>query len=82
MHDLKTRKIDDVPLHLKDSHYSGAKDRGIGLDYKYPHAYGGYVKQQYLPDNLYKEGVKYYEPTENGSEAAFKKFLEGLKNLK
>lgn len=80
--DLKTRKIDDVPLHLKDAHYSGAAKRGIGIDYKYPHAYGGYVKQQYLPDNLYKEGVRYYEPTENGSEAAFKKFLEGLKNLK
>ncbi len=82
MNDLHTKKIDDVPLHLKDSHYSGAKKRGIGFDYKYPHAYGGYVKQQYLPDNLYKEGVKYYEPSENGSEAAFKKFLEGLKNLK
>lgn len=54
---------------------------GIGLDYKFPHAYGGYVKQQYLPDNLYREGVRYYEPTENGSEAAFKKFLEGLKKL-
>lgn len=79
--DLKTRSIDDVPLHLKDSHYSGAEKRGIGLDYKYPHAYGGYVKQQYLPDNLYREGVRYYEPTENGSEAAFKKFLEGLKKL-
>ena len=80
--DLKTRKIDDVPLHLKDAHYSGAAKRGIGIDYKYPHAYGGYVKQQYLPANLYKERVKYYEPTENGSEAAFKKFLEGLNNLK
>ena len=63
------------------SHYSGAAKLGIGLDYKFPHAYGGYVKQQYLPDNLYREGVRYYEPTENGSEAAFKKFLEGLKKL-
>ncbi|MBO4725678.1 MAG: hypothetical protein J5622_04135, partial [Firmicutes bacterium] len=44
--------------------------------------YGGYVDQQYLPDNLYKEGVRYYEPTENGNEAAFKKFLEGLPNAK
>jgi len=81
MADLRTRKIDDVPLHLKDAHYSGAKKRGIGNDYKYPHSYGGYVKQQYLPDNLYKEGVKYYEPTENGSEANFKRFLESLKKL-
>lgn len=78
MEDLQSRQIDDVPPHLKDSHYSGAAKLGFGQSYKYPHAYGGYVKQQYLPDNLYKEGVKYYKPTENGSEASFKKYLEGL----
>ena len=76
--DLRTRKIDDVPDHLKDAHYKGAKEMGLGSDYKYPHAYGGYVQQQYLPDNLYSEGVKYYEPTSNGSEGSFKKFLESL----
>lgn len=76
--DIKSRKIDDVPLHLRDNHYKGAKEQGIGKEYLYPHAYGGYVEQQYLPDNLYAEGVKYYKPTVNGSEASFKKFLEGL----
>jgi putative ATPase len=76
--DLQKKNIDDVPDHLKDSHYSGAKKRGLGEGYKYPHAYGGYVKQQYLPNNLYREGVKYYEPTENGKEGAFKKFLQSL----
>ena len=76
--DIRHKKIDDVPNHLKDSHYSGAKDMGYGKAYKYPHAYGGYVKQQYLPDNLYREKVKYYEPTENGSESSFKKYLESL----
>jgi putative ATPase len=76
--DLKSKNIDDVPDHLKDSSYSAAKDRGHGIGYKYPHAYGGYVKQQYLPDNLYKQGVKYYKPTDNGSEASFKKYLESL----
>lgn len=76
--DLRKRKIDDVPDHLKDSHYSGAQKKGYGKDYKYPHSYGGYVKQQYLPDNLYKEGVKYYNPTSNGSESSFKKYLESL----
>ena len=78
MEDLHSRQIDDVPLHLKSSNYSGAAKLGYGQNYKYPHAYGGYVKQQYLPDNLYREGVKYYKPTENGSEASFKKYLEGL----
>lgn len=77
--DIKTKNIDDVPDHLKDAHYAGAKQRGLGVGYKYPHAYGGYVKQQYLPDNLYREGVKYYLPTENGKEGAFKKFIESLK---
>ena len=76
--DIRHKKIDDIPNHLKDSHYSGAKDMGYGNSYKYPHAYGGYVKQQYLPDNLYKEKVKYYEPTNNGSESSFKKYLESL----
>lgn len=76
--DLKRKKIDDVPDHLKDTHYKGAQDMGLGEGYKYPHAYGGYVEQQYLPDNLYKEDVRYYEPTSNGSEASFKKFLESL----
>ena len=79
--DIRHRKIDDVPEHLMDSHYSGAAKLGRGLDYKYPHSYGGYVTQQYLPDNLYKEGVKYYEPTSNGSEAAFKKYLKELEQI-
>lgn len=76
--DIKSRQIDDVPGHLKDAHYKGARDLGLGEGYKYPHDYGGYVKQQYLPDNLYREGTRYYKPTENGSEGSFKKFLEGL----
>ena len=34
--------------------------------YKYPHSYGGYVEQQYLPDSL-KDRV-YYTPSEKGFE--------------
>ena len=81
MADIHSRKIDDVPAHLMDSHYGGAAKLGRGLTYKYPHAYGGYITQQYLPDNLYKEGVRYYEPSENGSEGAFKKYLEQLREI-
>lgn len=79
--DLKSRKIDDVPKHLMDSHYGGAGKLGRGLDYKYPHEFGGYVTQQYLPDDLYREKVRYYEPTENGSEAAFGKYLKELEKI-
>lgn len=76
--DLRHKKIDDIPPHIKDAHYQGAKKLGFGQNYLYPHDFGGYVKQQYLPDNLYREGVKYYRPTSNGSEKQFKNFLEGL----
>ena len=79
--DIRHRKIDDVPPHLMDSHYGGASKLGRGLEYKYPHAYGGYVTQQYLPDNLHRERVKYYEPTSNGNESAFKKYLEELEKI-
>ena len=52
-----------VPNHLKN-HPSTNKD-GHGK-YKYPHDYGGYCKQQYMPDSL-KDRV-YYVPSQNGKE--------------
>lgn len=56
---------DNVPLHLRDTHYKGSENRAGG--YLYPHDFGGYVEQQYLPDSL-KDRV-YYQPKENGYEA-------------
>ena len=29
----------DVPDHLKDAHYQGAKELGRGINYLYPHDY-------------------------------------------
>ncbi|AIC93980.1 MULTISPECIES: replication-associated recombination protein A [Shouchella] len=50
-----------IPLHLKDTHYQGAKNLGRGVEYKYPHDFeGSWVKQQYLPDAFKKH--RYYEP--------------------
>jgi len=57
LEDIKTEQTMEVPDHLKDSHYPGAKKLGHGKDYKYPHDYGGYVEQEYL-----KEKKKYYLP--------------------
>lgn len=53
---------DKIPEYLKNYHY----DTEVTQEYKYPHDYGGYVKQQYLPDSL-KDHV-YYEPSGNGKE--------------
>ena len=57
LEDIKTEQTMEVPDHLKDSHYPGAKKLGHGKDYKYPHDYGGQVEQGYL-----KKKKKYYTP--------------------
>ncbi len=57
MKDIEVEQTMEVPEHLKDSHYSGAKKLGRGKGYKYPHDFGGYVEQEYLPKKK-----KYYNP--------------------
>lgn len=67
----------EVPKHLRDTSYKGAKTFGHGVGYKYPHAFPNhFVKQQYLPDK--KISAHYYEPTEQGAEAIIKRRLETL----
>lgn len=78
LEDLDNIETGDIPLHLKDAHYSGAKDLGRGVDYKYPHDYpNNYVKQQYLPESI--KNKKYYIPGNNKNELAFKHFWDNLK---
>ena len=60
--DAEFNPDDNVPEHLKNYHY----DIKNPPKYKYPHDYGGYVSQQYLPDKL-KDRV-YYTPSNNGKE--------------
>ena len=60
--DATNNPDDNVPEHLKNYHY----DIKNPPQYKYPHNYGGYVKQQYLPDKL--KDRRYYIPSNNGRE--------------
>ena len=77
--DLETKNIGDIPLHLKDAHYSGAKKMGRGVEYKFPHAYKNhYVTQQYLPDNLI--GTKYYVSGDNKNERIIAEYWNKIKN--
>ncbi len=47
LEDVKNN-AEEVPLHLKDTHYFYAKEIGRGKGYKYPHNYeGGIVEQSY-----------------------------------
>ncbi|MBN2205568.1 MAG: replication-associated recombination protein A [Thermoleophilia bacterium] len=58
--DVRREGNEPPPPHLRDASYRGAKDLGHGEGYRYPHAYGGWVEQQYLPEKL--AGRRYYTP--------------------
>ncbi|MPN60055.1 putative AAA domain-containing protein [bioreactor metagenome] len=65
--DIKIKDCGQVPRHLRDAHYHGAKELGHGNEYLYPHNYeNNHVAQQYLPDRL--SDTTYYHPTHNGKE--------------
>ena len=73
--DVKNSEGGEVPKHLSDTSYKGAKVFGHGEGYKYPHDFDNhFVKQQYLPAD--KISAHYYEPTTQGAEAAIKRRLE------
>jgi len=79
MADVKQQPTQQVPKHLKDSHYAAAKKAGFGVDYKYPHNFkDGFVIQEYLPAAIKK---KYYIPKENGCEKNIKRYLQKLQSL-
>lgn len=76
--DIQSGKMGDIPAHLKDAHYSGAKKLGHGIEYKYPHSYpNNYVKQQYLPDTI--KDRKYYIPSNNKLERQTEQYWKEIK---
>lgn len=62
--DIKNGKILEIPEHLKDR----------ALNYKYPHDFGGYVKQEYL-----KENISYYKSNGIGFEKTLNEWLSKIK---
>jgi len=77
MKDVEEGRTLEVPTHLKDAHYQGAKRLGHGAGYKYAHEYPGHhVEQAYLPEGT---GRTYYRPTDLGFEKTIKAWLRQLK---
>lgn len=78
LYDLDNIETGDIPLHLKDAHYAGAKNLGRGVEYKYPHDYDNhYINQQYLPDVI--KNKKYYIHGKNKNETSFEKYWKSIK---
>lgn len=80
MTDIETKDVGEIPVHLKDAHYAGAKSFGRGVTYKYPHDYENhYIKQQYLPVII--KNTTYYEYGNNKTEQMTKSYWDKIKGL-
>jgi len=73
--DVRENRLLPVPVHLRDSHYGGAKRLGHGQDYQYAHdSPEAVAAQDYL-------GVEreYYRPTDRGFERELTQRLEKIR---
>ncbi len=61
---------DNIPPYLKDNSYGDRQTKAQSKNYKYPHDFGGWVEQQYLPDSL--KNAVFYQPKDNGFEKTVK----------
>lgn len=78
--DVRAGAAGQVPVHLRDGHYAGARQFGHGEGYIYAHDAPGHVAaQQYLPDTL--RGTVYYEPTQHGFERTLTERRERIRRI-
>ncbi len=78
--DVRSGRGGNVPAHLADAHYRGAAGLGRGVGYRYAHDHPhGVAEQSYLPNDL--AGMRYYQPTQHGNEAAMAERLEALQRM-
>lgn len=75
---VRTSKKITVPAHIADTSHSRAGELlGKGKGYKYPHDYGGFIDQKYLPEEL--TGTTFYKPVEQGYEINIQQYLKKLR---
>lgn len=72
--DVREQKTRDIPNHLRDASYKGAKQLGHGKGYEYAHNHeDGYVTQDYgVPRGTY------YNPKDSGKESEFRARMQAL----
>ena len=69
--DARENRDDNVPSYLLDTSFGSREMKQESAKYFFPHDYGGWVEQQYLPDSL--KGHVYYHPSQYGYEQQVKK---------
>ncbi|MCX6811599.1 MAG: replication-associated recombination protein A [Candidatus Berkelbacteria bacterium] len=66
--DIKNKKLDPIPLHLRNAVTELMKELNYGAGYKYAHDFKDHIapKIDFMPKNL--KGKRYYYPTNQGFE--------------
>ncbi|GGY28017.1 replication-associated recombination protein A [Streptomyces djakartensis] len=78
MADVRAGAVGEIPAHLRYGRYTGARELGNAIGYRYPHRTPeGVLNQQYPPDDLV--GTDYYRPTRHGGERALHERLIRLR---
>lgn len=76
LEDVKNDSAREIPNHLRDTHYKGAKAMGHGEGYHYPHSEEGVLPhgQSYMPHE-----ASYYQPKNSGFEKILSERLQKMR---
>ena len=66
----------EIPPKLINPLNKRMEKQGFGQGYKYPHDYGGFVRESYMPEGF--ENTQFYTPKEIGIEKRIKERLKDL----
>jgi putative ATPase len=76
--DIRSGKTLVIPASLRDTHYSGAKDLGRGMGYRYPHDFPGH----FVPQSYLAEKRRYYRPSDQGYEKNIRERISGWDRIR
>lgn len=74
--DIKNKRLDPIPLHLRNAVTELMKELNYGAGYKYAHDFKNHIapKIDFMPKNL--KGRRYYYPTNQGFEEKIREKLK------
>ncbi|HOO28660.1 MAG TPA: replication-associated recombination protein A, partial [Lachnospiraceae bacterium] len=79
--DLKSQRLEPVPLQLRNAPTKLMKDLSYGKDYEYAHnSEAKLTKMECFPESM--KGKEYYHPTDSGEEKNVKERLSYIKKFK